>query len=288
MTNLDVARRYLDAWNAHDADAITKTFAAGGTYRDPSTGELSGDAIAASAQRLWGAFPDLSFEIVSLAEAGEGKVVAEWIMKGTNTESLQGLPPTGQAIALLGVDVIEIGADGISAVKGYFDTRSFSEQLGLQVLVLPFQLGPFSFGTATAVQSGSRSKPGAFAITTIWNSDAQTEEVRALTRATATDMLDMAGFIGASFIRIGGRGVTISAWEKPEHVKQLRKGGTHPEAMRKFWAELGHSAYTSVWTPAYINPLWVRCPACGKMNDSEQGAGRCSCGQRLPDAPAYF
>ena len=46
----------------------------------------------------------------------------------------------------------------------------------------------------------------------------QTEDIRALTRATATDMLQMEGFIGVSFFRIGGRGVTISAWEKPEQV----------------------------------------------------------------------
>ena len=34
-------------------------------------------------------------------------------------------------------------------------------------------------------------KPGAFGITTIWNADTQTEEIRALTRTTATEMLQM-------------------------------------------------------------------------------------------------
>jgi steroid delta-isomerase-like uncharacterized protein len=288
MTSLDIAKRYLDAWNAHDADAIVKTFAANGTYRDPTTGEISGDAIAGNAKRLWSAFPDLSFEVVSIAEAGAGRVVAEWIMKGTNSEAFQGLPATGRAISLPGVDVIEIGVDGIKAVKGYFDTRAVPDQLGLQVLVQPFKVGPFSFGNSITVQSGKKTKPGAFGITTIWNSDAQTDEIRDMTRATATEMLRMEGFIGVSFFRIGGRGVTISAWEKPEHTKQLMRGGTHTEAMRKFWAELGDSAYTSVWVPDHINPLWVRCTVCRKMNDYEKNSGVCSCGQRLPEAPAYF
>jgi hypothetical protein len=138
------------------------------------------------------------------------------------------------------------------------------------------------------VQSGKKTKPGAFAITTIWNADAHTEAIRALTRATATEMLRMEGFIGVSTFSTGRRGVTISAGEKPEQTKQLMKGGAHAEAMRRFWAELGDSAYTSVWIPDHINPLWVRCSGCRKMIDYEKHSGVCSCGQRLPEAPAYF
>jgi steroid delta-isomerase-like uncharacterized protein len=288
MTSLDVAKQYLDAWNAHDVRAIVETFAADGTYCDSTTGVISGDAIGANAGRLWSAFPDLSFDIVCLAEAGAGRVVAEWIMKGTNTGAFQGLPATGRSISIPGVDIIEVGVDRIKAVKGYFDTRAVPDQLGLQVLVQPFKVGPFSFGNSISVQSGKKTKPGAFGITTIWNSDAQTEEIRALTRTTATEMLSMEGFIGASFFRSGGRGVTISAWEKPEQVLQLKRGGAHSEAMRKFWAELGDSAFTSVWVPDHINPLWVRCTACRKMNDYEKNSGVCRCGQRLPEAPLYF
>ena len=288
MTNRDIAKRYLDAWNAHDADAIANAFADDGTYCDPTTGELSGAAIGANARRLWSAFPDLSFELVSLAEAGAGRVVIEWIMSGTNTGEFHGQPSTGLPISLPGVDVIEIAADGIRAVKGYFDTKAVPEQLGLQVLVQPFKVGPFSFGTSTGVQSGKKTKPGAFGITAIWNADTQTEEIRALTRAAASEMLHMEGFIGAVFLRIGGRAVTISAWERPDHTEQLMRGASHAEAMRRFWADLGASGYTSVWVPNHINPLWVRCAVCCKMNDYEKTAGMCSCGQRLPEAPSYF
>jgi hypothetical protein len=160
--------------------------------------------------------------------------------------------------------------------------------LGLQVLIQPSTVGPFGLGNSGAVQSGKKTKPGAFAITTIWNSDSQTDDIRAATRATALDMLHMEGFIGVSFFRIGGRGVTISAWEQPEQAKQLRKGGAHAEAMRRFWAELGDAAYTSVWVPHHINPLWVRCRVCGKMVSHEAKSGVCSRGEQLPEAPSYF
>ena len=285
---IDIAKQYLNAWNMHDANAIIKTFAADGTYCDPTSGEIKGEAISAYAKGLRNAFPDLSFEIVNLAETGTGKVMAEWIMKGTYTGTFHGLPATGRAISLPGIDVIEIGTDGIKAVKGYFDTRTMLEQMGLQVLVQPFKAGPFSFGLSVAVQSGKKTKPGAFGITTIWNGDAQTEEIRNFTRATATDMLQMEGFIGLTTMRIGGRGITISAWEKPEDILQLKKGGSHSEAMKKFWAELSDSAFTSVWVPHHINPMWVRCRVCHKMNSFDKNSGVCMCGEPLPEAPAYY
>lgn len=131
-------------------------------------------------------------------------------------------------------------------------------------------------------------KTRAFAITSIWNADEETEEIRAYTRETAKEMLAMEGFIGLTTMRIGNRGITISVWEQPENVNQLRKGGSHSEAMKKFWAGLSTAAYTSVWVPHHINPMWVRCTSCGKMNSWDKNAGNCMCGQPLPEAPAYF
>src|ERR1700684_4139668 len=108
-TPLLVAQRYFDAWNQHDADAIVAAFAEGGTYADPKTGgPLAGAAIGAYAQALWAAFPDLAFEVVSTAQNDSGLVSAEWLMKGTNTASFNGLPPTGLAIALPGADFVHV------------------------------------------------------------------------------------------------------------------------------------------------------------------------------------
>ncbi len=90
MTVLEIAKKYFHSWNTHAADAIVKTFADHGSYCDPTTGEISGAAIGGHAKRLWEAFPDLSFELVRMAEAGPGLVVAEWIMKGTNAGAFQG------------------------------------------------------------------------------------------------------------------------------------------------------------------------------------------------------
>ena len=141
MQAMQVAQCYFDAWNRRDAEAIVATFGKGGTYSDPSAGEgLVGEAIAAYAKNMWSAFPDLVFDIRSIGHTEEGIVAAQWLMRGTNTGSFRGLPPTGRAVVLTGADFIHVEGDRIHSVQGYFDTRVVPEQLGLQVLIQPHAL----------------------------------------------------------------------------------------------------------------------------------------------------
>ena len=95
MGALQIARQYIDGWNARDAARLVSTFRPGGTYEDPNTGApLKADArLARYASDLWAAFPDLEFEEAELRRCGEGEVLFAWTMKGTNKGSLRGLPP---------------------------------------------------------------------------------------------------------------------------------------------------------------------------------------------------
>src|SRR2546422_4393697 len=89
MDTSQVAQTYLDAWNRRDPTAIVSIFADQGTYRDPGTQQvLRGAAIGAYARELFTAFPDLSFEATDVRPAGDGAVVARWIMRGTNAGPL--------------------------------------------------------------------------------------------------------------------------------------------------------------------------------------------------------
>jgi DNA-binding transcriptional regulator YbjK len=73
MNATEVAQRYLNAWNRHDADAIVAAFAEGGTYHNPNMDQpLSGEAIATFAKRVWVGYPDFSVELVSMGETGGG------------------------------------------------------------------------------------------------------------------------------------------------------------------------------------------------------------------------
>lgn len=291
MNAMEVAQSYFDAWNARDAAAINGALSLDGVYRDPIVAHgVRGEALTAYANELWDAFPDLSFEIVSAAPTGDRSVAAQWLMWGTNLGSYKGLPPTGRKVTMSGADFIDIEGDKIRSVTGYFDSRAVPDQLGLQVVVQPHSTGPFSFGTSTVVQTGKRSKPGAFSITAI---EARTEEevgkIRELSRAISMEMKNIPGFIGATMITAGKRMMTVSAWESAENPRALQTAGAHPEAMRKFFSpELSAGGYTSVWIPARINTMWVRCPACSRMADSEKSQTKCSCAATLPEPMPYW
>src|SRR4029079_5731881 len=155
MNPLEIAQQYFDACNRRAAPAVLATFTADGTYCDPASGgRLRGEALKGYMAGLWAAFPDLSFEITSKGLVGENLVGAQWTMRGVNNGSMMGLPPTGKSVMVLGADFIRIASGKIQTVDGYFDSRAVPEQLGLQVLVQPKELGPFTFGNATRAYSG--------------------------------------------------------------------------------------------------------------------------------------
>jgi steroid delta-isomerase-like uncharacterized protein len=287
MTLLEIAQTYFDAWNRHDAAGIVSVIADGGTYSDPAAGTLSGLAIADYADALFAAFPDLEFELVSAGVAGEGRLVAEWIMRGTNSGSFAGAPPTGRCIALPGADFITLDGDGIRAVQGYFDQRTFVEQLGLQVIVQPHAVGPFTFGNAVRVHAGNAAEPGAVSLTWIEvRSEEEKEYVREASRQIAVEMTRMSGFISWIGVIIANRLYTVTAWEQPEDAHQVMRNGIHKDAVRRtFGPDFAAALQTSVWSLHHSSPLRVRCPACGQLVTYD---GACTCGAPLPQAPAYL
>ncbi|MGB6193524.1 MAG: ester cyclase [Terracidiphilus sp.] len=286
-----VFQQYTDAWNRHDAAAIVATFAAGGTYTDPVTpGPLCGEAIGAYAQSLWDAFPDLSFETLSSIENGDGLLSAEWLMKGTNTGSLNGLPPTGKSISLSGADFVRVEGGRICSVQGYFDGGAVPRSLGLDVIVQPSTIGPFEFGVSARVSSGNKAVPGAFSLTNIEaRNDEEKATIRDFGRQISQDMLSMPGFISVVTATVGSRMMTIAAWENQESMAPLMKGGAHRVAVdRYFRSELGRAGMTGIWIPGRLNPRRVRCEACSKMAPVRGSEETCSCGATLPDPIEYW
>jgi steroid delta-isomerase-like uncharacterized protein len=100
MNAIEAVKRYVDAWNRHDADAIVALFAEGGTYSNPMAGQgLTGQAIASFAKGLFTVYPDACFEIVSIGDTGGGLVAWQWLARGTNSGPLaDGSPPTGRSL----------------------------------------------------------------------------------------------------------------------------------------------------------------------------------------------
>lgn len=288
MDRLSLAQRYFDGWNAHDAEAIAATFAQGGTYTDPIVQGLDPDATGAYAVGLAAAFPDLRFELVTSTLTDDGAVAAQWVMRGTNSGPFNGLPPTGHEIALPGADFITFADDGsgIASVTGYFDSAGVPRDLGLDVIVQPRTIGPWTFGVASRASAGRDAPAGAISLTFLEaRSDEEVEEVRTRTREIVKDILGAPGFLSFVGVTVGRRMYTISAWETPEAARGIRGNAGHREAVaRMLGPQLASAGQTGVWAPWHLNEPLVRCTACEKM---VRAADVCACGAALPTAPAF-
>jgi ketosteroid isomerase-like protein/heme-degrading monooxygenase HmoA len=276
----NVSQEYFEAWNRRDPEAIAATFADGGTYIDPNVPEgLTGWDIAEYAASLFAAFPNLSFDLLGHDSGGDGVVAAQWVMRGT-----------GARVALPGADFIVQEGGKIRSVRGYFDRSDFAEQLGLQVIVSPYSVGSVSFGDSVYLQLGKRTKPAAFSLTSLSvRSDQEAREVRGYGQRILREMSRMPGVIGVLTARVGNRMLTATAWEDTESPRQMLRGSAHEEAVGRFFgSDFTTGGMTSAWRPERINAMWVRCAACGSMEDYELSGKTCRCGQSLPEPPPYW
>lgn len=290
MSAIDVAQRYLDAWNARDATRLTAAFADGGTYQDPATGgPLGTAALAQYASGLWSAYPDLTFEDNGMQESGSGRVVLPWTMRGTNRGSLRGLPPTGATFTLPGVDLIQVSDTGVVRVEGFFDRATLLEQLGVQVIVQPQEVGPLRFGTCTQVRSNTERDPGAAALTIIQARDEdEVQRIRETSRRIMAEVVEMPGFLSLQAAVVGRRLTTVTLWESPEAARQIMREPIHKGASAEmFGGGVGTAFHSSTWVPQRLGELWVRCLDCGALRDARKGAA-CRCGAARREQPVFW
>lgn len=255
--------RYFAAWNNHDPDAVVRSLVEGGSYEDPTTGgPLTGNALAANVATLLTGFPDLHFDLVSVAATSDTGAAAQWLMRGTNTGPMPAGPATGQAVALPGADFIDYdsAADRIAKVVGYFDTATLLTQLGLQAHITPADMEPVTkFGVGLRVDTQRQAVPGAFSVTCIdIDPEHQTTLIDANT-GIVMEQLSNDGYLGSCFASIGRRNYTFTAWESVEAAKAALHAGAHRKAMHLArTGGLGANAtgITSIWKPEVLNGIF--------------------------------
>jgi steroid delta-isomerase-like uncharacterized protein len=204
---------------------------------------LTGSALVNYTNGLFAAFPDLSFEIVSAAQTGDDTVAAQWMMRGTNTGPMAGGPPTGMAVALPGADFITVDGDKIHSVQGYFDQKTFLEQLGLQVIAQPYSIGPISFGTGATMQVGKHTKPGAFSLTSIRVRPDEVQQLQEYSMPILAELAQMLGFISFTSLLANNCGYTITAWEDAESASQMLRSVASALALLVIVLLLGRYPY---------------------------------------------
>jgi steroid delta-isomerase-like uncharacterized protein len=273
---LPAIERYFDAWNSHDSGAVVAALTADGTYEDPTTGgPLHGEALAASVDGVYAAFPDVRFETFSVALTGDDSASAQWRMIGTNTGPLPGGPATGASLDLPGADffTIDPAAGQVSKVVGYFDTATMLTQLGLQAHITPSNMeGITEFGISLRVETGRDTPPGAFTVTWI---EVEPEDQAALVEATTnivTEQLGNDDYLGTCFATIGKRNYTFTAWTTREAALAALRGDAHSSAMKLAQSGgIGDGArgVTSMWSPEFLNGVFH--PNGGSTSLSELG-----------------
>jgi len=114
---VEVAQRYHDAWNGHDADALVAFFGKGGIFSNPDTAPgINGQALADFVQGVWKAVPDFSIELLNSGEIEPGVVAHHWIIRGTNS---------GKEFSFKGASIIHVEGDQIRSDEAYFDRKAF-------------------------------------------------------------------------------------------------------------------------------------------------------------------
>lgn len=201
-----------------------------------------------------------------------------------------GTGATVRAFELRGVEVFEVAGDGLLSVRAYFDQKTFFESLGLMVLVQPVEQGAAKYGYAMRLASGNPGRPGVIALTWIQGqNEEEKERIRAHSRENVKDFLAEPGFISIVTGFTGLRGFTVTAWEDEASMKRAL-GKHHATAMTELLGErFVASVWTSVWAPARMNRLWVRCAECGSLEDASDDHRECrKCQSALPPRPAFW
>jgi glyoxylase-like metal-dependent hydrolase (beta-lactamase superfamily II)/predicted ester cyclase len=129
----ETARAYFAALADRDVDGAVALWSSGGVDHITGQPDLSGpEAVRSFLEDLFGALPDLRFEIIETTTHRE-RCVVRWRARGTfaGPRRLDGFVPNGRRFDCEGCDVLTIRDAKVLANHVYMDTADMYRQLGL-------------------------------------------------------------------------------------------------------------------------------------------------------------
>ncbi len=134
--NVEIVRRFYEAFGEGDIDAATAVFAADVRMTDPDLGTVEGlQAFRHYLEGLKAPLPDAGAIVERIYEAGD-TVIVEGRFTGTNTGPLAGpdgeLPPSGREVDLAFADFSRLRDGKIVEYRTYYDQVGLANQLGLE------------------------------------------------------------------------------------------------------------------------------------------------------------
>jgi predicted ester cyclase len=131
----ETAAKFVEAFNAHDENAISAIHGPNVKFEAPGGARLEGRAAATGYAMTWlKGFPDAKISVRNELVDGPW-LVQEFTLKGTHTASLNGpmgvIPPTGKRVDSRAVSVGRYENGEIVEARLYFDQTELMTQLGL-------------------------------------------------------------------------------------------------------------------------------------------------------------
>lgn len=128
--------RWVEAWNAHDAEALAAMCTEDVVWEDPASPEIARgrDGVRAFLGNVWTIFPDLAFELPEPPlVATEGLRAAQvWRLTGTFLgRDPSGFAPTGKRVDQEGIDLYEFRDGLVSHYRARYDLSESLRQMGL-------------------------------------------------------------------------------------------------------------------------------------------------------------
>ena len=129
--NKAAARRFFEAWESGDLDALDDVVAADAVDHDPYNPN-GGDGLEGFKRTIAmyrEAFPDVRFTVEDQIADGD-KVVTRWIARGTHRGELMGFAPTGTESELTGIGIDRFEDGKIVEAWGNWDTLAMMQNIG--------------------------------------------------------------------------------------------------------------------------------------------------------------
>jgi steroid delta-isomerase-like uncharacterized protein len=128
---LGLVDKYVEAWNAHDPDAVAAFYASDAISRDVGEARPDRDSIRRGVGDYLAAFPNFHLGIMRVGIDGD-LIAVEWHATGTHSGPFLNVPATGRVVQVDGCLVARIGSDGLILSETlYWDVASLLEQIGL-------------------------------------------------------------------------------------------------------------------------------------------------------------
>ncbi len=127
----ELLEQWVRTFNESQWDAGEQLFAENGVGEEIGTGRTMSPKEGTQVSKDWRtAFPDARGAIENRVVAGN-QAVGELVWTGTNTGSLNGMPPTNKAVRVQAVVVVTEAGGKIAKVRHYIDVAGMLTQLGV-------------------------------------------------------------------------------------------------------------------------------------------------------------